>query len=148
MVDDVQDRPDLDGKAAGPRGLDLDEVLGARSRVAVLRHLVRVPHNAWPTHLVRWTRLSRSSVWEALWRLEALGVVEPAFFEHGGRVPWRIHPHHLLREPLKALFLAERQSWMSAEELEADRAFRARVAKLKVEMEAKGIPFDESVLGL
>lgn len=115
MPADDLNRPDLDG------GFDLGAILGARSRVAVLREVVRATDPIWPVWIVNWTGLSRSSVWEALRRLEAAGVVEPAAFAPRGQVPWRMPPGHPLKGPLVDLFEVERVSRLSERQRRAER---------------------------
>lgn len=100
----------------------------------------------WPSRIVRWTGLSRSTVWDALRRLEETGIAVPTPIELRRQFPWRIPYRHPLEESLCALFVAERKAarWarMSEEERADERDLQEVLARTKASLEARGIPFD------
>lgn len=134
----AQNRPDTVTVGA------LDDILGARARVVVLRHLSGVKQQAWPSEIVRATGLPRSTVWYALKKLEAQGVITPWPIEVRRQVPWRMAPGHPLREPLIALFRAEWEGGLITDpEAEREREFREEMKKAREKLRAQGIPIPD-----
>jgi hypothetical protein len=83
----------------------LDEILGTVGTVRVLRALSNPGHPRWSAHLAFLTELSRSSVWDAVNRLSAHGIVEPVHEWHAGSsVPFRIARRHPLARMVTLLF--------------------------------------------
>lgn len=122
----------------------LDEIMGARSRVGVLRFLSTVRHHAWPSDICRAIHYPRSTVWNALQRLDAQGIVEPRPIEVQRQVPWRICPGHPLHEPLLALFQAEREGGLITDPDAEERRERLEfIEGLKADLRARGIPVDD-----
>ena len=94
------------------RRLPLDEMLGTRANLSVLRALqtqFHTPRLIWPSEIVEATGLSRAGVWKALNRLESVLIIEPVNLAQGRAVPYRWVRRHRLAEPLSRLFGAEAQ---------------------------------------
>lgn len=92
------------------RRLPLDEMLGTRANLKVMRALqtrLHSPRLIWPSEIVETTGLSRAGVWKALNRLESVLIIEPVNLGHGRTVPYRWVRRHRLAEPLSRLFGAE-----------------------------------------
>lgn len=92
------------------RQLPLDEILGTRANMRVLRVFrdqVHAPRLLWPSEIVEATGLSRAGVWKALNRLENTLIIEPVNLDQGRAVPYRWVRRHRLAEPLFRLFVAE-----------------------------------------
>jgi hypothetical protein len=90
------------------RQLPLDEMLGTRANVRVLRVFhAQSPRLVWPSEIVQATGLSRAGVWKALNRLESSLIIEPVNLAQGRTVPYRCVRRHRLAEPLSRLFGTE-----------------------------------------
>jgi hypothetical protein len=92
------------------RQLPLDEILGTRANMRVLRVFrdqAHAPRLLWPSEIVEKTGLSRAGVWKALNRLESQLIIEPVNLAHGRAIPYRWVRRHRLAEPLFRLFVAE-----------------------------------------
>ena len=90
----------------------LDEIMGTVGTVRVLRALAYPGHARWSQHLVFLTKLSRSSVWDALNRLQAANVVEAVQdWYPGTSAPFRIHRSHPLARLITVLFDAEMRAY-------------------------------------
>lgn len=86
----------------------LDEILGSRANVAVLRAICRHVAPRWPVEITAETKLSRASVWNALYRLRQLGVIDVVgAWQQGTSVPFRLRHEHPLALPIFGLFLRE-----------------------------------------
>lgn len=95
-------------KTSKDRQLPLDEVLGTRANVRVLRVFHNhAPRLVWPSEIVDEARLSRAGVWNALKRLERSLLVEPVNLAYGRMVPYRQVRRHRMAEPLAELFRVE-----------------------------------------
>ena len=85
----------------------LDTLLGAVANVRVLRVLADHGGALTPTTLANRARVTRQSAWNAIARLDGLGVLERV--GQGRGTSYRLNPAHPFVPPLQALFRTESQ---------------------------------------